>query len=398
MGLERVGQVAQRLRLPRAGLRTITVGGTNGKGSTTTLLAGIYQAAGYRVGCYTSPHLLHYAERIRIHGEMATDAQLCAAFAQIEAARGDVPLTYFEFGTLAALLLFAETQVDVQLLEVGLGGRLDAVNLVDADAAIVTNIGLDHQDWLGDTLDAIGGEKAGIFRKGRPAICAQPVACAGLIASAQALGADLLRRDLGDFRVHVHAEGFDYHCPRYQHHWLGLPLPALAGAHQIDNAAGALTAVASLQALLPVPEVAIRSALVGLQLTGRLQRHGRFLLDVGHNAEAAAALAKAIAQQFPNQRLLWLAGMLQDKPQQAVAAALKPVIAHAYCISLPPPRGTSAEALQANFEQAGLAATAFPTAEAALLAALADACDNQPILLFGSFHTVASFIPLLPSP
>ena len=395
LGLERVRTVAAKLDLPRAGIRTLTVGGTNGKGSTTTLLAGIYRAAGYTVGAYTSPHLLHYSERISLNGGPAGDAQLCAAFEAIEAARGDVPITYFEFGTLAALWLFAEQRVDVQVLEVGLGGRLDAVNIVDADASIVTNIGLDHQDWLGHTLDAIGTEKAGIFRAGRPAICAESRTCNGLIETGKALGAQLIRRDVGDFGWQRQGQGWDWFSASQR--LAGLPLPALPGEHQLDNAAGALAAVNALQGLLPVPPTAIHSALRALRLPGRLQWRGRFLLDVAHNAEAAAMLADYLAQQA--KPVVWIAGMLSDKPVEAIAAALRPHVQQAIALSLPPPRGLDGKELAARLEAAGIPARPADTAEQAVAAALAASRDNQAILVCGSFLTVAAIAPhCLPEP
>ncbi len=396
LGLDRLRGVAVRLGLPAARTRTITVGGTNGKGSTTTLLAGIYRAAGYAVGAYTSPHLFHYSERIAINGVPVDDEALCEAFAAVERARGEVTITYFEFGTLAALWLFARAQLDVQILEVGLGGRLDAVNLVDADAAIVTNIGLDHQDYLGNTLDAIGTEKAGIFRAGRPAILAGTQHCEGLLASAQNIGAKLIRRELGDFTTAVRSEGWDWHGGDTL--IANLPLPALPGAHQIDNAAGAIAAIQQMQAVLPVSGSAIRKALNALTLPARMQWRGRVLLDVAHNAEAAVALASYLRGTLPpGEKIIWIAGMLADKPVEAIAAALAPLVAEAQVFSLPPPRGLRAEQFAARIATAGVKVQSHDTAEQALMTATAHASENQRIVVCGSFFTVAAIAPLLPA-
>lgn len=393
LGLARVQRVAERLGLLAALPLTITVGGTNGKGSTTTLLALIYREAGYTVGAYTSPHLLHYNERVAINGAAVGDAALCRAFAAIEQARAGDTLTYFEFGTLAALWLFREARVDVQVLEVGLGGRLDAVNILDADAALVTNIGLDHQDWLGTDRDAIGREKAGIYRSGRVAVCADRDPPAGLLRAAAEAGVKLLRFDAGDYGMYSNESGWHWRGP--QGEWPRLPAPALAGMHQLDNAAGALAVVAALQNRLPVPHAALASALPKLKLRGRMERHGRFVLDVAHNAEAAQALAAFMQQQFPRQPAIWIAGVLSDKPIEAIAAALAPVVASVVTCDLPGPRGLAAAALAERLAAADLSAQAGGTPAAALALALQHAAADQPILICGSFLTVAALLPLL---
>ncbi|HEY1077238.1 MAG TPA: Mur ligase family protein, partial [Fontimonas sp.] len=271
LGLGRVGEVARRLGLTEQAPPTLTVGGTNGKGSSAHLAALIYQQAGYHVGLYTSPHLLHYNERVRINGQLASDADLCRAFTAIDKARGDVSLTYFEFGTLAALWLFREAQVQVQVLEVGLGGRLDAVNILDADVALITSIGIDHQDWLGDSRESIAREKAGIFRHGRAAVVAEPDPPSSLIEVAQACGARLLRRG-PDFQAQPSATGWRWRGPAGTLD--ELPLPGLSGAAQLSNAAGVLAAVDALQPRCPVPASAIRSALPQLRVPGRCEQRG----------------------------------------------------------------------------------------------------------------------------
>ena len=393
LGLARVQRVAARLGLLASPPLTITVGGTNGKGSTTTLLALIYREAGYTVGAYTSPHLLCYNERVAINGVAADDSALCRAFTAIEQARAAESLTYFEFGTLAALWLFREAGVAVQVLEVGLGGRLDAVNILDADAAIVTSIGLDHQDWLGADRDAIGREKAGIYRSGRIAVCADRDPPAGLLRAAAEAGVSLLRFDTGDYRMRSDQGG--WHWQGLQGEWPCLPAPALAGAHQLDNAAGALAIVDALRTRLPVPHAALASALPKLQLRGRMERHGRFVLDVAHNAEAAQALAAFMQQQFPDQPAIWIAGVLSDKPIEAIVAALAPVVASAVTCDLPGPRGLTAAALAERLAAAGLPAQAGGAPSAALAQALQQAAADQPILVCGSFLTVAAVLPLL---
>lgn len=392
LGLDRVRRVAATLGLLEAPPLTIIVGGTNGKGSSTTLLAGIYREAGYRVGAYTSPHLFRYQERVAIDGEPASEAALCRAFAAIEQARADEVLTYFEFGTLAALWLFREAAVAVQVLEVGLGGRLDAVNGLDADAALVTNIGLDHQDWLGEGRDAIGREKAGIYRAGKIAVCADPAPPEGLLRAASEAGVQLTRRDRGDYRHRADAKG--WHWQNGVQRWDDLPLPALGGAHQLDNAAGVLAVVAALLPQRPVPDAAIHRALQRLSLPGRMERRGRFLLDVAHNAEAAQALASRL-RELDGTPVIWLAGLFQDKPVERMAEALRGVVERVVCCDLPGPRGLSADALTTRLTAAGLQAEAGGSADSALRLARQRARPGQTILVAGSFLTVAGIAPLI---
>jgi len=397
LGLERSRAVAQRLDLLPAKATTLTVAGTNGKGSSVTLAAEIYRAAGYRTGRYLSPHLLRYNERVAVDGVDLPDAAFCRAFAAIEAARGELPLTYFEFGTLAALWLFREAAVEVQVLEVGLGGRLDAVNIVDADCALVTNIGLDHTDWLGADRDSIGYEKAGIMRGGRPAVSAEAEPPRRLLDHAEAIGAPLrrLERDYG-YTVHA-GGGWDWRG--LSQGYAGLPAPALGGEVQYQNAAGVLAAVQALQALRPVGEAAIRAALPALRLPGRYQRSGNTILDVAHNVESAAVLADNLRRDPPKNGgtgKTWLVlGMLSDKPVEGVCALLAPLVAGAVCGGLPPPRGLDAQALRSRAAAGGLQGEAAATVEQAYRRAQQLAGPGDRIVVCGSFLTVAAVAGLL---
>lgn len=391
LGLERVREVAARLGLPERGLPTITVAGTNGKGSSCRLLTEAYRAAGHRVGTYSSPHLLRYNERVEIDGAPLSDAALVAAFEAVERARGEVPLTYFEYGTLAALQAFAGAGLDLQVLEVGLGGRLDAVNIVDADVALVTSIGLDHVELLGHSREAIGMEKAGIFRAGRPAICADPHPPASIAAAADRLGARLLQ--LGrDYAAEPVADAWN---------WTGggtkyrkLPPPALPGDFQRRNAAGVIAAIESLQQRLPVPETAIRAALARLRLPGRFEQRpldgerGALVLDVAHNVEAARTLADNLRAPGPGAVTVVL-GMLSDKPAAGFAAALAPIARAFYLGGLPPPRGLPAPELASRIGDVGVPVHACSDVVEAFRRAAADRAGGQ-VLVTGSFLTVAA--------
>lgn len=387
LGLERVRSVAARLQLPAAGITTLTVAGTNGKGSSATLAAAIYRAAGYRVGLYTSPHLYRYNERVAIDGDSVDDAGLCRAFCAIEAVRGEVALTYFEYGTLAALWLFREAAVDIQVLEVGLGGRLDAVNLVDADAALITNIGLDHTDWLGPDRESIGYEKAGIMRAGRPAVCADPQPPASLLRHAGSLG----------LRMALIGRDYDYGLADHGWNWHGhgtqltqLPMPGLSGRAQLRNAAGVLMALQALQHTRPVADAAIRAALPALRLPGRYQRVGDVILDVGHNAEAGMVLADNLRAESLRGRILVVLGMLADKPAETYANSLADCVHVFYTAGLDGPRGQSGAALAARLHAAGLNAVACADVDTAYARARADAQDGDVIVVAGSFLTVAA--------
>jgi dihydrofolate synthase/folylpolyglutamate synthase len=394
LGLDRVEKVKQALGLAPA-FPIITVGGTNGKGSVCAMLEAILHLAGYRVGCYTSPHLLRYNERVRIARAEATDADLARAFSAVESARGDVPLTYFEMGTLAAMWLFAERRVEAAVLEVGLGGRLDAVNAFDADCAVVTTVDIDHVDFLGADREAIGHEKAGIFRGGRPAVCADPEPPASLVKHAEATGAQLLRVGT-DFGVTVQDRQWQYWGPRGKRN--ALPHPALRGASQLGNAAAAITALECLRERLPVTMNDIRAGLLQVDIPGRFQvLPGRpaVILDVAHNPQAARALADSLRAMGRSGRTLAVFAMLKDKDVAGVIAALKSSVAHWFIAGLGGPRGVSAADLGRTLAGAGIDAV---TACGDVATAYSQACDmateNDRILVFGSFYTVAMVMPL----
>ncbi|ODU48556.1 MAG: bifunctional folylpolyglutamate synthase/dihydrofolate synthase [Thiobacillus sp. SCN 63-374] len=393
LGLERVRRVKDALGLEVA-FPLIVVGGTNGKGSTCAYLEAMLRTAGYKTGLYTSPHLLRYNERVRIAGREAGDAELVAAFERIDAARGDISLTYFEFGTLGAMLQFIDADVDVAILEVGLGGRLDAVNAFDADAAIVTSVDLDHMEFLGDTREKIGFEKAGIYRAGRPAVCADPEPPASLIEYARHLGADL--RCAGrDFAVQRETDRWTYRGRACS--WTDLPLPAMAGGYQLRNAAGALAVLEALRPRLPVSEAAIRQGLAVARAPGRFQRIAHapeVILDVAHNPEAARALAATLRDQPVAGRTLAVVGMLADKDAAGVFAALSGEIDAWWACMPVSPRARDAAALAAILRMhAGHAPVKVQRdVNAALAEARSAACEGDRILVFGSFYTVAAVL------
>ncbi len=391
MGLERVLRVKQALAL-NPGFPIITVGGTNGKGSCCALLEAMLLHAGYRVGCYTSPHLLRYNERVRIGGREVDDGALCRAFERIEAVRGDTLLTYFEFGTLAAMLAFTAADIEVALLEVGLGGRLDAVNAFDADCALVVSVDLDHQDYLGGTRDAIGFEKAGIFRRGRPAICADAEPPPTLAARAREIGADLLLIDR-DFGFAADQSQWRYWGPGGKRH--GLPHPALRGAYQLANAAACITALDCMRDRVPVTAQDIRSGLLQTEIAGRFQvlpGRPQVILDVAHNPHAARALAANLGSMPAAGRTIAVFAMLKDKDVAGVATAVKDRITHWFAATAEGPRGAPSQQLAAELQRAGVAApvTQFADVPGAWRAACNIAAENDKIIVFGSFLTVAA--------
>jgi len=388
-GLARIGAVRERLGIV-ADFPLITVGGTNGKGSTCALLESVLRCAGYRVGLYTSPHLLRYNERVRIDAREAGDAALVRAFERVEAARAGVSLTYFEFGTLAAMLMFVEAAVDAAVLEVGLGGRLDAVNLFDADCAVLVSVGLDHMEYLGGTREAIGAEKAGIFRSGRPAVVADPDPPASVVQHAADIGADLLlaERDFG-----ARARDQDWIFWSINGRRAGLPWPALRGDFQLGNASAALMALEALRTRLPVDMGAVRRGLVEVELSGRFQvLPGRpmVILDVAHNPHAAARLRENLAR-LRGGRTLAVCAMLADKDIAGVADTLADSVDAWFVAPLPGPRGLTAQAMQAAL-RARLRAPvqACASVDAALEQAREQAGPDDKIVVFGSFLTVAA--------
>ncbi|MES2018887.1 MAG: bifunctional tetrahydrofolate synthase/dihydrofolate synthase [Pseudomonadota bacterium] len=396
MGLERVRAVKQRLGLQFA-CPVIMVAGTNGKGSTCSMLEAILLRAGYKVGLYIKPHFLDFNERARINGDMASDDALVASFAAVEDQRGETDLTYFEFTTLAILHLLAGAQLDVAILEVGLGGRLDAVNVIDADVAIVTSVDIDHTDYLGDTRDKIGFEKAGIFRPGKAAICSDPVPPATLVAHAEAIQADLwlLGRD------------FNYSGDKQQWNYGGreqrrnaLAYPSLRGANQLLNASAALAALEVLRMALPVGAQDIRTGLVVVELPGRFQvLPGRptVILDVAHNPHAASALAQNLGNMGFHPYTYAVFGIMQDKDIAGVVAPMAAYVDHWCVAELPSPRSADAGALtaqlaalpQGDAKPGERTVAAFADPAVAFANAMSRAGENDRIVVFGSFYTVA---------
>lgn len=385
MGLERVGKVADRLGVRDPGCPVITVAGTNGKGSTVATLVSIYRVAGLRVGSYTSPHLLHFGERICVQGIPVTESELVAAFEQVHLAQGEVSLTYFEFTTLAAFWLFREAALDVWVLEVGLGGRLDAVNLIDADVAVVTSIGIDHVEYLGNTRAAIAREKAGIFRAGRPAICGDISPPAELGEVASRTGAVLARRGC-DFDFRDEGDAWAWHDG---HRVLtGLPKPRLA----LENAATALAAL--FAAPLVVDETALREGLSLAALPGRLQVAGEsplILLDVAHNPHGVDFLMHHLPAPAQGQRTLAVFAMLADKD---IAGVIEGCLGHVdswFVAGLPAPRAAKTANILPLLHARGChVGGAYPGGAAALRAARQQARPADRILVFGSFYTVAA--------
>ncbi len=346
LGLDRVAAVHTDMGCPVLAGRVVTIGGTNGKGSSAAMLEAIYEAAGYRTGAYTSPHLHEYRERVRLRGEAVAEARMLSALEAVEAVRHGRPLTYFEFGTLAAFWLFAQQALDVVLLEVGLGGRLDAVNLIDADVALVTNVALDHQAWLGDDREKIGREKAGIFRPGRPAICGESAPPASLVRVADELGADL-RLAGRDFHHQSRADAWEWSGRASERN--ALPLPSLRGSHQLNNAAAALAVLEALQADLPVDQRGVRAGLLAARLPGRAEvwpgTLATWVLDVAHNPAAAACLAQTLGDQYVSGKTYAVLGALADKDVAGMIDALVERIDHWILCGIAEGRGLSAEQL-----------------------------------------------------
>ena len=396
LGLDRVFRVSRALQQGKHGI-VITVGGTNGKGSVCAMLENILRCAGYHVGLYTSPHFLQYNERVRIDGVPASDAALCDGFAAVEAARGDVPLTYFEYGTLAAWDVFARHALDVIILEVGLGGRLDAVNIYAPDCAIVTTVDLDHMEFLGDDREKIGFVKAGIFRAGMPAICGDADPPTSLIQHANDIGADLkcIGRDFGFVHQDQQWQFWDWLGKRS-----GLAHPALRGGVQLANAATALAALDSVREALPVAMQDIRRGFMEVELPGRFQIvPGRptVVLDVAHNPQAAAVLAQNLGNMAFHPETLAVFGMMADKDIAGVVAALRHRVTQWFVCTLPGPRGAGAAQLASQLHEQGVAVPIheYATAADAYAAAQGAAGPDDRIVAFGSFLTVADVMHVM---
>ncbi|MRV75004.1 bifunctional tetrahydrofolate synthase/dihydrofolate synthase [Duganella sp. FT92W] len=393
MGLDRVRAVKERMQL-QFPCPVIMVAGTNGKGSTCAMLESMLLTAGYKVGLYIKPHFLDFNERARINGDLATDEQLVASFNVVEAARGDTMLTYFEFTTLAIMHLLAHAGLDVVILEVGLGGRLDAVNVVDADVSIVTSVDIDHVDYLGGTREQIGFEKAGIFRTGKPAICSDPVPPQALIDYATEIGADLwlMGRD------------FNYSGDKQQWNYGGrsmrrnaLAYPSLRGANQLLNASAALAALEALKHVLPTGAQDVRTGLVTVELPGRFQvLPGRptVILDVAHNPHAAAGLNQNLGNMGYHAYTYAVFGSMHDKDIDGVIQAMSEHVDHWCLTNLPSPRAATASELAAKVqaiqpERDERTINIFEDPAQAFTNAMSRATENDRIVVFGSFYTVA---------
>jgi len=393
MTLQRVASVRERLGL-RFDVPVITVAGTNGKGSSCAMLEAIARHAGYRTGLYIKPHLVHFEERCRIGGQSVAADELLPHFAAVEAARGEIPLTYFEFTTLAIMRALSLAPIDVAILEVGLGGRLDAVNAIDGDCALITSIDLDHMDYLGPDRESIGFEKSGILRAGRPAVLSDPMPPASVLRHAAEIGADLWRvgRD------------FSHAGDRQQWSWQGrgrrrnaLAYPALRGANQLLNASGVLAVFEALRERLPISAQAVRNGLATVELPGRFQivpGQPALVLDVAHNPQAAATLAFNLDQMGFYPRTHAVFGAMHDKDIAGMVARLAPLIDHWHLSDLPLPRAAKAEELE-RIVRARLPACSPSTHESpseALRAALAAADPADRIVVFGSFLCVGGVL------
>ncbi len=391
LGLDRVRQVSERLAINLSASQVVTIGGTNGKGSTVRYLQTLYSGAGYSVGCYTSPHFLYYNERVELNGQPVSDQQLCDAFTAIDQARGEIQLTYFEFGTLAALLIFSQTQPDLVLLEVGLGGRLDAVNIIDPDIAVITTVALDHQEWLGDTREAIGFEKAGIFRSGKPAVCGDPDLPESVLKHAHDMNTPLYRAGI-EFGIRCHEtqceftgqDQFGQPVSLQQIPQPELPLPNAATALQVSQ-------------LLPLNISAAqqRDGIAQARLTGRMQRVSyqgiNFCLDVAHNPEAAGLLAQRLVHW---DKPILVLGMLKDKDRARVIETLLPVVAEWHLVDLEPPRGGTAAEL-AGYLPADIKPYQHATVSDAINDLVRSKKPLQDVMIAGSFYTVAEALNVL---
>lgn len=393
LGLVRIRQVAEQMGLLALPCPLITVAGTNGKGSTVTYLDAIYRAAGYRTCCQFSPHMLRFNERIRLNGEDATDRQIMQALAAVESGRQDTSLTYFEYTVLAAVWLYQRAEPDVIILEVGLGGRLDACNIWHCDVAVITNISVDHQRWLGDSREAIGAEKAAIARAGRAAIVGDRAPPSSLLGALADIGAELYCID-EHFSVEQTAEGWAYNTVSGS---LKLPLPALAGEWQLHNAACAVTAVQALAEQLPVSADAVASGLKDAHIAGRFQRGEvdgiAVVMDVGHNEDAARQLATQLKKWTGTGRTLAVSAVMADKDLQGILGHLAPCFDGWYLGDLGIDRALCSTDYQALLAPLSAApATTFDDLGPAFDAAIEAAKPEDRVVVFGSFYTVAELI------
>lgn len=390
LGLARVSKVARALGVDKASYPVITVAGTNGKGSVVAHSEALLQAMGVRTGVFTSPHLVRYNERVRIDNSEVGDDELVDAFNRIEAARGDTTLTYFEFSALAALLLFKDAKVGAAVLEVGLGGRLDAVNLLDADVGVVTSIGFDHRDWLGDTLDAIGREKAGIFRAGKPAVLGAKEMPASVFEAISTLDAKPLLAEK-DFGWTVQSGTWAYRGPSVSIE--GLPPSALSGAIQYRNASTAIAAVEALGFAKQLTREVISNALRNVKLSGRFHTIPgpvEWILDVAHNEPAARVFAEHLAAKPASGKTYAVVGILGDKDSEAVARLLEPYVDHWIVCAIHDPRGLPADALAARMKLSGPSVQLAQSTEEGFAQARALAKPGDRVIVFGGFYIVGS--------
>lgn len=394
LGLERIAPVYKNLVHSRP--FTITVAGTNGKGSSVAFLEAILIAAGYRVGSYTSPHLIHYNERIRLQGNDVSNNNLCDAFARVDDARKRTSLSYFEFGTLTALTIFSRSNLDIQILEVGLGGRLDAVNIVDADISMITSIGIDHTDWLGDTREQIGLEKAGVFRPEKPTISGEPNLPDTVLHRAQSICADL--KILGvDFNYRVEKERWSWWSDNSR--FDGLPHPLLLGEWQFRNAAAVLSAIEQMVSYFPVSEEAIREGLVSAKIPGRLQwldRNRSILLDVAHNLESTQALVSFLEKRASKGKVFAVFSIMADKDIEQILLSMKTVVSKWLWVPLDFERAADKARIEKAFVccQMVQPVSGFHNLAEGLTAAQKEASDEDCIVIFGSFYLAAQALTL----
>ncbi len=396
LGLQRVETVLVRLGADKPPFTILTVAGTNGKGSSVAMLESILGTAGYRVGAYTSPHLLRYNERVRVGGEEVSDEELCQAFARIDSARSSVSLTYFEFATLAALDIFCWRGVEIAVLEVGLGGRMDAVNSLDADVALVTTVDVDHVAWLGPNRESIGYEKAGIFREGRPAVVGDPLPPRRLVAHAEAIGAPLYVQ--GDaFHYTVDVASWRWYCEDSQR--FGIPHPALRGRSQIQNAAAVLMVLNLIRSRFPVGQDDIRRGLLNVRLPGRFQLLSTpvpTILDVAHNEQSARTLKQNLDEHQCKGRTFALIGMLAEKDINGVVCALDPAVDEWHGAGLAVERGANAVYMASQLSNVALRGTVeiHQNVRQAYQAIREVATADDRIVVFGSFYTVAALLEM----
>ncbi|MCB6185257.1 bifunctional tetrahydrofolate synthase/dihydrofolate synthase [Leeia sp. TBRC 13508] len=394
LGLSRVRQVVEQMNL-KPSVPVIIVGGTNGKGSTCAMIERIYAAAGYKTGVYSSPHLIRYHERVRINLAQVDDQALSKSFLAIEKGRGDIPLTYFEFGTLSAVSAFVDAGVDVIILEVGLGGRLDAVNVFEPDCTVITSIDLDHQAFLGNTREEIGFEKAGIFREGIPAICVDPAPPQSMIDHANSINAQWLPLNMQEGGLGYRRMDNQWNAWCLDRAYRSLPIPALRGSYQLNNATASIAAISTLQNRLPVSMGAIRRGLLEVELPGRFQvlpGQPQVIVDVGHNPHAARALSQNLKQLQYAEKTIAVCGMMSDKDVLSVIDLLKTDIDIWYTASLPAPRGASGASLASAITDIGGTAYSFDSPILAWQAAKEMAGERDRILVFGSFVTVGDVL------